>query len=108
MNRLSNLLFGLAAFAISLTSAGASAAEREAESGFTSMFDGKSLKEWSLSCRQASPMRPGIGTLRSLDLLTGRPDQVQSFSGAPLPVVGDVEVEGAPRSGWASRTPELP
>ncbi len=54
MNGLSNVLFRLAGFAILLIPAAASAAEPTAESGFTSMFDGKSLQGWSVMPAKAA------------------------------------------------------
>ena len=54
MNGLSSLLLGVAGFVVLLVSAGASAAEQEAESGFTSMFDGKSLRGWSVMPAKAA------------------------------------------------------
>ncbi len=54
MNDSASFLLTVAGFVILLVSAGASAAEREAESGFVSMFDGKSLKGWSVMPAKAA------------------------------------------------------
>ncbi len=54
MIRLPNLLSWNAAYAVLLVSAGVSAAEQETESGFTSMFDGKSLASWTVMPAKAA------------------------------------------------------
>ena len=48
MNCLSSVVFLVAGFVVLPISAGVSAAEQEAESGFVSMFDDKSLEGWSV------------------------------------------------------------
>ena len=54
MNHLTYLLSWTAAFSIMLVAASTSAANQKDEAGFVSMFDGKSLKGWTVMPAKAS------------------------------------------------------